>query len=226
MTAALVVPAAGSGARMGGVAKAFVPLAGEPLLLHALRPFLARDDVRHAVVALAPAEAAAPPSWLTALDPRVAVVAGGASRAESVRLALEAVPGDVAIVLVHDAARPLVTADIIARTLCAAGDDVGAIAAIPAVDTIQQVDDGGRIVATPDRARLWQAQTPQAFPRRRLADACRSAERDGFDATDEAALFVRYGGTVVVVQGARENLKVTVPSDLACAEALLRARAS
>lgn len=223
---AVILPAAGGGARMGGRPKAFLPLLGEPLLVHAIRPFLARADVRAVAVALPAATAAEPPAWLTSLDPRIAVVRGGASRFESVRRALDAVPDDVDIVVVHDAARPLVTPDIVARTLAAVDPRGGALAAIPAVDTLHEVDGARRVLATPERAAFWQAQTPQAFVRAILADACRRGAADGFAATDEAALVVRYGGTVVAVEGGRENLKVTVPSDLLCAEALLRARPS
>jgi 2-C-methyl-D-erythritol 4-phosphate cytidylyltransferase len=221
---AVLIPAAGSGARMGGLAKAFMILRGEPLLVHALRPFLARTDVRHAVVALPADHAAAPPPWLAELDPRVTIVAGGERRAESVRCALAALPDEVEIVIVHDAARPLITAAIVERTLAATGPRVGAIAAIPAIDTIQHVDADRRIVSTPEREALWQAQTPQAFPRALLAAAYERAARDGFVPTDEASLVVRYGGTVVVVEGARENMKITVPSDLLCADAVLGAR--
>jgi 2-C-methyl-D-erythritol 4-phosphate cytidylyltransferase len=223
---AVILPAAGGGARMGGRPKAFLELLGEPLLVHALRPFLARADVRAIIVALPPRDAATPPAWLLDLDARITTVAGGAHRAESVRHALDVLPADIDVVVVHDAARPLVTPDVVARTLAAVDPRGGALAAIPAVDTLHEVDGAGHVVATPERAALWQAQTPQAFVRAILADACRRGAADGLAPTDEAALVVRYGGTVVAVEGARDNLKVTVPSDLVCAEAMLRARAS
>jgi 2-C-methyl-D-erythritol 4-phosphate cytidylyltransferase len=223
-TVGVVLPAAGGGARMGGRAKAFVELLGEPLIVHALRPFLARTDVSSVVVALPPADAVAPPGWLTALDARIAIVAGGDTRAASVRRALDALPGEVDVVVVHDAARPLVTPDLVARTLAAVDARGGALAAIRAIDTLHEVDDARRIIATPDRAALWQAQTPQAFARAILTAACRRAEAEGLAPTDEAALVARYGGNVVTVEGGRDNLKITVPSDLVCAEALLRAR--
>lgn len=222
---AVIVPAAGAGARMGGASKPFLRLGGEPVLVRALRPFLAVPDVARVVVALPATAAASPPPWLTRLDRRIAIVLGGAERSESVLLALDAVPDDIDLVIIHDAARPLVTPAVIARTLAAATGGVGAIAGIEASDTIHEVDAAGAIVATPDRTRLRLAQTPQVFPRALLVAACRRAATEGVRATDEAALFTRYGGRVVVVEGDRENLKVTVPSDLAVAESILRARA-
>lgn len=222
---AVVIPAAGAGTRMGGAAKPFLQLEGEPVLVHALRPFLARADVARVIVALPAADAASPPPWLTRLDRRIAVVPGGSERAESVLRALDAVPGTADVVVVHDAARPLVTPEIIERTIAAVTDCEGAIAAIDASDTIHEVDDDGIIERTPDRARLKHAQTPQAFPRALLDAACRRAAAEGLPATDEASLVVRYGGRVRVVPGERENLKVTVPADLVLAQSILRARA-
>ncbi len=224
--AAAVIAAGGAGRRMGGVRKQYAELLGEPILLHTLRPFLAHPAVVCAVVALPAEDVAAPPAWLAGCDERVVLVAGGAERGESVHRGLEAVPDAVDVVLVHDAARPLVTREVIDRTLAAAAGGVGAIAAVPVTDTLKEVNEGGRIVGTPDRARLWAAQTPQAFPRALLLDAYRRAARDGVCGTDDAALVERYGGTVIVVDGATENLKVTRPVDVVIAEALLRARAA
>lgn len=224
--AAVVIAAGGSGRRMGGARKQFAELLGEPILLRALRPFLEHPAVTCAVVALPPEHVDSPPAWLAGLDERVVLVAGGAERGDSVRHGLDAVPESVDVVLVHDAARPLVTRDVIDRALAAAAGGVGAVAALPVADTLKEVDAIGRIVRTPDRARLWAAQTPQAFPRALLADAYRRAAAEGVRATDDAALVERYGGTVVVVEGAAENLKVTRPADMILAEALLRARAA
>jgi 2-C-methyl-D-erythritol 4-phosphate cytidylyltransferase len=217
---AVVIPAGGAGRRMGGVTKPLLDLAGEPALARCLRPFLDRDDVHWIVVALPTELRDDPPAWL-ASDPRVSIVAGGAERSDSVRLGLEAVPADADIVLVHDGARPLVSADVIQRCVEAAVDGRSAIAAVPVSDTIKEVDEGGRIVSTPDRRTLWAAQTPQAFPAAVLRTAHARAAADGVAATDDAALVARYGGTVVVVEGAVENLKITTPSDVTLAEALL-----
>lgn len=219
--AAVAIPAAGSGERMGGTRKQFLDLAGEPILLRTLRPFLRHGAVDAIVVALPPTVVESPPDWLAAEAPRLTVVAGGASRTASVRAAAEATPDDVEIVLVHDAVRPLVSGAIIDRCIARAAEGVGAVAAWPVADTIKEVDGDRRIVDTPDRSRLWAAQTPQAFPRGLLLDACRRAEEEGVSATDDAALVERYGGTTAVVEGAPFNMKITHPEDLVVAEALL-----
>jgi 2-C-methyl-D-erythritol 4-phosphate cytidylyltransferase len=222
--AAVVVPAAGSGRRLGGVRKAYLELAGEPLLVRALRPFLAHPAIEWAVVALPEEDAADPPAWLVTLDPRVRVVAGGAERTDSVRAALAAVPPACDVVLVHDAARPLVTGDVVERVFAAVSAQAGAIAAVPVEDTIKEVEPDRAIARTLDRGRLWRAQTPQGFPRALLEEAHRRALAEGVVATDDAALVERLGGRVVVVEGSPENLKVTGPLDLPLAEAILRRR--
>lgn len=222
MRAAAVVVAGGSGTRLGGpVRKQYLEIGGEPVLLRALHPFLHHPRIASVVVVLPPDDVADPPSWLADLP--IAIVAGGAERGDSVFNGLTAVSADVDRVLVHDGARPFVSADVIDRVLDAEG---GAIAAVPVTDTIQRVDADGVIVDTPDRSTLWQAQTPQGFPRAALLDAYRRARADGVAATDDAAVFVRYAGPVRVVMGAHRNLKVTRPEDLPVAEALARESAS
>ena len=202
----------------GGRKKPFLALRGEPLLQHALRPFLTHPAVTALRVALSPEDASDCPAWLKDLDPRLALVAGGASRTASVRAALEALP-DVDLVLVHDAARPLVTHAIIDRCIGAVRTDTGAVAGWPASDTLKEVDDDRRVLATPDRSRIWHAQTPQAFPAELLRRAY--AAWDGREVTDDGALVEMAGGTVVMVEGSTTNLKVTRPEDLAVAEAFL-----
>jgi 2-C-methyl-D-erythritol 4-phosphate cytidylyltransferase len=220
----VLVPAGGAGRRLGGVVKPLLELAGEPLLRHTLRPFLEVADVIAVVVALPAAEAARPPAWLGALDPRVIVVAGGAERSDSVRLALAAAPAAADIVLVHDAARPLLTRALVERCIDAAAAGTSVIAAVPVTDTIKEVAADGRVLGTPDRRALFHAQTPQAFPRQLLAAAHARAAADGFRATDDAALVARYGGTIEIVEGELENLKVTHGVDVAVAEMLLQRR--
>lgn len=215
----VAVPAAGVGRRMGGVRKAFLELEGEPVLVHALRPFLAREDVTAVVVALAPGDALEPPGWLTGLDPRIRVVAGGSTRSESVRNAVLALPDDVGVVVVHDAARPLVSADTLARCVEVASGGEGAVAGSPAVDTLKEVGEDGMVLDTVDRSRFWHAHTPQAFP---AGLAFHVYGRGGAEATDDAALVERAGGRVRMVDGGRWNLKVTRPEDVPVAEALLR----
>jgi 2-C-methyl-D-erythritol 4-phosphate cytidylyltransferase len=221
---AVVIAAGGAGRRMGGVAKPLLELSGQSMLERGIRPFLDRGDVHWVIIALPSDVAAAPPHWLMT-DSRIDVVAGGAERGDSVRNALAAVPMEADIVLVHDAARPLVSAEVIDRCIAAAAGGRSAIAAIPVVDTIKEVDDGGRIVATPDRRTLFAAQTPQAFPAEVLRSAHARAAADRVSTTDDAALVARYGGTVIIVEGAPENLKITTPADLTIAAALLESRA-
>lgn len=223
---AVVVPAGGVGLRMGGLRKQYLELAGEPVLSRALKPFLESPDVRWIVVALPADDLADPPPFLAALGHRVQLVAGGAERTDSVRAALEAVPEEADVVLVHDAARPLVTADVIERTIAMARNGVAAVPGLPVEDTIKQVDADGRVMATLERRSLRRVQTPQAFPRALLMEAHRRAHDEGLTATDDAALVERIGGTVVVVPGSPENIKLTSPRDLELAEAILRSRSS
>ena len=218
----VAVPAAGAGRRMGGRRKPFLELVGEPVLLHALRPFLADARVVAIVVALAPEDSDPPPGWLTGLDARVSVVPGGTSRTASVRRALVTLPDDLDVIAVHDAARPLVSGPVVARCIDAAALGQGAVAGCPAVDTLKRVDAEARVIGTPDRATLWHAHTPQVFPAALLRRAYAIA--GGGDATDDAALVERAGGTVRMVDDGGENLKVTRPQDLVVAEAILTAR--
>jgi 2-C-methyl-D-erythritol 4-phosphate cytidylyltransferase len=224
---AVIIPAGGSGSRMGpgAVPKPMLQLGGEPLLRHCLDRFLERSDVRWVVVALSQELLESAPAWLRS-DPRVSTVAGGTERGHSVRNALAAVPAEADVVLVHDAARPLVSPAVIQRCVQAAAAGESVVAAVPVVDTIQEVDDDGTIVATPDRHRLRAAQTPQAFPAEALRAAHQRAAAEGVVATDDAGLVARYGGRVSVVEGAPENIKITTPADLVVAEALLTCRTS
>lgn len=223
--AAVLVPAAGAGRRMGGARKPMLELAGEPLLRHTLRPFLPFPEIVQVIVALPPETATHPPVWLTELDPRIRVVAGGAERGDSVRNALAATDASIDVVLVHDAARPLVRGATIERAIAASAAGHSVVAAVRLADTIQQVDSAGAIVATPERDTLRAAQTPQAFPRAVLVDAYARAAAEGVAATDDAALVARCGVRVEVIQGDVENLKVTTPTDLVLAEILLARRA-
>jgi 2-C-methyl-D-erythritol 4-phosphate cytidylyltransferase len=216
----VAVPAAGSGQRMGGARKPFLHLAGEPVLVHGLRPFLQDARVRVVVVALASADAADPPEWLSGLDERVGIVAGGESRTESVRKALAALPEDLDVIAIHDAARPLVTARTVAACIDLAASGTGAVAGCPAVDTMKRVDAAGLVVDTPERAALWHAHTPQVFP----AAVVRAAYASGAAGTDDAALVEASGAPVRMVDDGGSNIKVTRASDIAIAEAILRER--
>jgi 2-C-methyl-D-erythritol 4-phosphate cytidylyltransferase len=203
---------------MGGALKPFLELLGEPVLLHALRPFLADPRVRSVVVAFGPDEVADPPGWLQSLDERVRIVRGGRTRAHSVRNALEATRMDTDVLVVHDAARPLASSAVVSACIEIAAGGEGAVAGCPAVDTIKEVNAERRVVSTPDRSRLWQAQTPQAFP----AEVLRRAYRANLqDATDDASLVERLGLPVRMVDAGPGNLKITRPGDVALAEAIL-----
>jgi 2-C-methyl-D-erythritol 4-phosphate cytidylyltransferase len=221
----VAVPAAGSGSRMGGVRKAFLELAGEPVLLHALRPFLADDRVVCVAVALAAEDASSPPAWLTQLAPRVQVVPGGRTRSESVRAAIDALPSDLDVIAVHDAARPLVAPAVVSACVDLALSGLGAVAGYPAVDTMKRVEADHTVVGTPDRSTLWHAQTPQAFPAAVLRAAYADTEAEG---TDDAALveLAQPGVCVKMVDAGPSNFKVTRGEDVTLAEAILASRGS
>ena len=218
MAVALIV-AAGRGERLGaGAPKALAGLAGRPLLDYSVDALRAVAAIERIVVAL-PAGAQAPAGTVG--------VRGGAVRSESVRLALAAAgEGDDSIV-VHDAARPLVTpelAECVLAAVCAEGVDA-AIAAAPVIDTVKRVSEDGTVRETLDRTGLWAVQTPQVFRRAALERALDVPAEVLAQATDDAWLVERAGGRVVVVEAPRENLKVTTPVDLALAELLLARRA-
>src|SRR5690348_5665414 len=218
----VVIVAAGSGTRTGSsVLKQFRWIAGKPMLLHSVQEFMQRDDVGMVVAVLPKRYAGDPPPWLFQCDlERLLVSVGGRERGESVLNGLEDLPPDIRIVLIHDAARPLATADTIERVICEARNGRGAVAALPVVDTIKEVDDEGRIVRTVERSHLWRAQTPQGFPREMIERAYVEARRTGVSASDDAALCERLGLPVVVVRGSERAMKVTDESDFARLEAL------
>jgi 2-C-methyl-D-erythritol 4-phosphate cytidylyltransferase len=201
----------------GAVRKQYLEVGGAPVLLRALTPFVDHPGIGRVVVVLPPEDVDAPPSWVAALP--VMVVAGGAERGDSVWNGLLATPEDAPTVLVHDGARPFVSAAVIDRVLDACSEG-GAIAAVQVTDTVKEVGPDGIIRGTPDRERLWRAQTPQGFPRAALIRAYERARAEGVAATDDAAIFERYEAPVRVVSGSERNIKVTRPTDLLVAEAL------
>lgn len=218
-----ILLAAGMGMRLGetdGVPKALRPLNGEPMYVHSLRAFATSSSVEGAVVVV-------PPGWEeytlgSAFEQRapLELVPGGATRQASVAAGLAAVGARAGRVVVHDAARPLVTAAVIDRVVAAVERADGAVCAVPLADTLKRVE-GDRVIETVAREGLWRIQTPQAFRIDALRRAHEEAARDGFVATDDAALVERAGGSVVVVPGDERNLKVTTAADFALAEALL-----
>lgn len=218
----VVIVASGSGSRVGGdELKQFRWVAGKPMLLHSVQTFMARPEVGTVVCVLPQAYAGDPPPWLFQCDvDRLLVSIGGRTRSESVANGLDDLPDEAQVVLVHDAARPLVDSATIERVIAAARLGEGAIAALPLTDTLKEVDEEGRIVRTVNRDRLWRAQTPQGFPRQMIVDAHRRARRERVVATDDAALCERLGLPVRVVRGSERALKVTDERDFARAEAL------
>ncbi len=216
MAVALIV-AAGRGERLGSERpKAFVALAGRPLLAWSVAALQSVPVIERIVVAL--------PQGVAAPEGCIGVI-GGAERSHSVRAALAAA-GEADVVLVHDAARPLLTAELVDACLAALddGDWDAAIAAAPVTDTIKRAGADGRVAETLDRSALWSIQTPQVFRRAALERALARPDAELAAATDDAMLVERDGGRVRVVAAPRENLKVTTPLDLAVAELLLSRR--
>lgn len=232
---AVVIPAAGRGVRLGpGAPKALRALNGTPMLIHAVRAMAASRAVS-LVVVVAPPEGAAEVKTLLAdhaLPERTdfAVVPGGETRQESVKLGLDALPEGIDIVLVHDAARPLVPVDTVDGVIEAVRDGAPAVVpALPLTDTVKQVEPGDPgqpgapepVVATPERARLRAVQTPQGFDHDTLVRAHATVTES---VTDDAGMVEQLGLQVVVVPGHEEAFKVTRPLDLVLAEAVLARR--
>ncbi|GAA4360722.1 2-C-methyl-D-erythritol 4-phosphate cytidylyltransferase [Angustibacter luteus] len=217
MTTGAVVVAAGSGSRLGADRpKAFVQLAGVTLLEHAVARL--RDGGVRAIVAVVPDALVGQTQAL--LGDAAQVVAGGAERQDSVAAGLAALPADVDVVLVHDAARCLAPAALVARVASAVtADSPAVVPGLPVVDTVKEVDASGLVVGTVDRAPLRRVQTPQGFERA-LLERAHAAAGDSA-ATDDAALVERLGVRVRLVEGDPLALKVTTAEDLALAEWLL-----
>jgi 2-C-methyl-D-erythritol 4-phosphate cytidylyltransferase len=234
MKVIVIIPAAGLGTRMSaastsdkGKTKQFLELQGTPILIHTLRKFAANRQVEEIVVALRKNEIAAFQKLAeeTGIKKPLRVVEGGEHRQDSVANALAGLnASEDDIVLVHDAVRPFVTDETIDGVIEAVKKYGAAIAGVPAVDTVKQVDrtsDGAVVLATVPRERMVMAQTPQGFRFGLLKKAFDEARADGFLGTDEASLIERAGGTVHVVMGSPRNLKITTPGDLELAEFIL-----
>jgi len=216
MSVAVVIPAAGRGERLGAECpKAFVDVAGRTLLEHAVAGVRGVADV---LVIAVPAEHV---DGAQQLVPDAVVVAGGATRQQSVRAALAVLPAEADVVLIHDAARAFVPEDVVHRVATAIQDGADAvIPVVPVADTMKEVDAGGAVVRTVDRAALRAVQTPQGFRR----DVIEQAHACGADATDDSALAEAIGVTVATVPGSAEAFKLTTPLDLAVAAALVARR--
>lgn len=211
-----------------GSNKIFLELAGESILLRTLRTFSSSARIEFLIVVVGAGEVAAVEAILRAaadLKPW-AVVVGGSERQFSVANGLKVLPEAAEIVLVHDAARPLVDVATIDAVAEAAAEFGGAIAAVPEKNTVKFVDAAGFVKSTPSRAELVEVQTPQGFQREILVRAYEKAAADNFLGTDDASLVERIGGRVKVVGGSYRNIKVTTPEDIAIAENFLKGGSS
>ena len=224
---AVILPAAGRSTRFSGKdqvrKKPFVELKGRAIWLRCAELFVSRDDVVQTILCVGTEDM----EWfknkfrpnLAFMD--VEIVEGGAERVDTVQNALARVKSDVDFVAIHDAARPLLVKEWIDKIFAAAEKSGPVIPAVPVSGTLKRVGDGKRITETVSRENLWQAQTPQVFPRELLLHAF--AKRDGFQATDEAQLMERIGVEVAVIEGWPMNIKITTQQDFEMAEALLNA---
>ncbi|MDB4871305.1 MAG: 2-C-methyl-D-erythritol 4-phosphate cytidylyltransferase [Gemmatimonadales bacterium] len=218
----VIIVAAGSGSRTASQElKQFRWVAGKPMLLHSIQTFQARADVAMVVCVLPREYVGDPPPWIFQSDAdRLLLSVGGRERSESVANGLEDLPSECEIVVIHDAARPLVTSETIGRVIDEARLGHGAVAALPLVDTLKRVESNGKVIETVDRFGLWRAQTPQAFPRKAIERAHREAREADRIATDDAALCEQIGLPVVVVRGSERAQKITEENDFALLEAL------
>jgi len=221
---AVIIPAAGSGIRMGlPTPKQFFELEGAPILIHTLKVFEQADSVGIIIVAV-PAESCGLVEEQVKrfrLSKVLQVIAGGRERQDSVQAGLDVLPDTVELVLVHDGVRPFVTSEIIDNCLKAIAQTGAAMAAVPVKDTLKAVSDKGIIAQTVDRSGVWQAQTPQGARITLLKEAFAAAVRDGVTATDEAGLLERLNIPVKVIEGSERNIKITRPEDLILAKAIL-----
>lgn len=215
-----VIVAAGTASRMGGIDKVMAPLNGEPMIVHSVRAFQNCDAIKEIIVVTRP-DLIVPIMDLCHEFSKVqAVVVGGGSRPESVAIGLNALSDKVKLAAIHDGARPLVTFDVIDRTVRAANSYGAAAPGVPVKDTVKIVD-GGIVMGTPDRSRLKAIQTPQVFDRDLLHVALEKADKDLVPITDDCSAVELLGMSVRIVEGDERNIKVTTPLDLKLAEMIL-----
>lgn len=222
-----VIPAAGSGIRMGGDrAKQFLELGGRPLLAVTLKPFQLCGKVE-AVILVVPSEEV---DYCReeiverfALDKVRKVVPGGERRQDTVRLGIQATNGDYDLVLIHDGVRPLIHRRLLEEVLEAARTHRAVITGLPARETVKEADSTGRVLKTVDREKVWLVQTPQVFRYEDIFQAHETALREGWEeATDDAFLVERLGVPVHVIEGSEDNIKITTPHDLEMAQILMK----
>ena len=224
----VIFPAAGKGSRMqAGMNKVFMPLGGVPILIRTLLQYSGCSEIDQMVVVVAAAEVDFVKSVLSkvhGLKP-YKVVAGGSERQYSVLNGIKSVNGsDDDIILVHDAARPLISHETITAVIDGAKKYGGVIAAVAAKNTIKVCDGEGVVKETPDRSTLWEIQTPQGFTRKILLEANDRAQADGFLGTDDASLVERIGHSVHIVKSDYRNIKITTPEDIIVGEAFIKSQ--
>ena len=215
-----VIVAAGTASRMGGIDKVMAPLGGEPMIVHSIRAFQKCDAIKEIIVVTRPDLIVPIMELCQEFDKVQAVIVGGASRPESVAIGLNALSDKMKLAAIHDGARPLITFEVIDRTVRAANSYGAAAPGVPVKDTIKTVE-GGIVRETPDRSLLKAIQTPQVFDRDLLHVALEKAARDGAQITDDCSAVELLGMSVRIVEGDERNIKVTTPLDLKLAEMLL-----
>jgi len=223
MRTAAIIPVAGRGKRLAAdKPKQLLDLAGKPVIFRTLEQILQVPQINTGVVVAAPDDIDQIYNLLAQLPgftQRFRVIAGGAERQDSVYNGLQALVPDTIMVVVHDGVRPLVTPEILRRSISVAAREGGCVAAVPVKDTIKKVSDN-KIIETVPRENLWQIQTPQTFRYEILLEAHLKAREAGYFGTDEASLVEWSGHTVSVIEGSHRNIKITTPEDLTIARAL------
>lgn len=221
-----IIPTSGRGERLtkDSTGKTFVPIAGRPLIAHTLSVFQNLSEIKGIVLVARPSDIS---SLYTLVDQYhftkvISIVSGAATRQQSVQNGLDALPPDCDVVVIHDGARPFVSADIIISSISASRLHGASIAALPVIDTIAMSSDHQFVTLTPDRKQLYSVQTPQTFQVDLIKAAYHAAVNDNFSATDDASVVTRLGKQVAIVAGSYQNFKITVPNDLILAEAVAK----
>ena len=227
MHVSAIVLAAGVGRRIGAdISKTYLAIAGRPLVLRALDRMFAAKAVEEVILVVSENDLDRCDALLRgdgALCNRPWVLqSGGLTRQESARRGLEKVSALADIIVIHDGARPFVSAALIDRLVEAAVEKGAVVAGLPVRDTIKVVDTGGLIQSTPERRSLWEIQTPQVFRRELIVAAHEAAEKSELEATDDAIVVERFGKPVFVLEGERSNIKITLPEDIWLAEMMIR----
>ena len=215
-----VIVAAGNASRMGGIDKVMAPIDGEPMIVHTVRAFQNSDVIRQIVVVTRQDLILPIMDLCHQFDKVQCVMVGGKTRPESVEIGLGALSSDMKLVAVHDGARPLISWEVIDRTVRAAHTYGAAAPAVPVKDTVKVVQ-GGVVVSTPDRSTLRAVQTPQVFDADLLHGALKKAKDENAQVTDDCSAVELMGMSVKIVEGDERNIKVTTPMDLKVAEILL-----